>query len=105
MFGGMGGKAEDRACAKEGGKESEQEIEAQFGCVAKNIVGDQGLPGTPDDHAKRNALKVPERAEGGMRNQVPDALMSGVGGLIETVIGTDDSVAWGAELARSKLSR
>jgi len=43
------------------------------------------------DDAKGDALKIPERAEGKARHDVPDPLLAAVEGLAESVIGAHDS--------------
>jgi hypothetical protein len=63
-IGGAGGEAEDGACAEERGKKGEEEVEAKFGGVSEEAVGEAGPPGPLGDDAKGNTLKIPERAEG-----------------------------------------
>jgi hypothetical protein len=44
-IGGAGGQAEDGACAEERGKKGEEEVEAKFGGVSEEVVGEAGPPG------------------------------------------------------------
>ena len=89
--GGAGGEAEDGACAEERGEKGEEEVEAKFGGVSEDVVGEEGPPGPLGDDVKGDALKIPERAEGKARHDVPDALLAAVEGLAESVIGAHDS--------------
>ena len=84
-------RPEDGACAEERGEKGEEEVEAKFGGVSEDVVGEEGPPGPLGDDVKGDALKIPERAEGKARHDVPDALLAAVEGLAESVIGAHDS--------------
>jgi hypothetical protein len=79
------------------GKRGEQEIESEFGRMAKKIIGEGGLQGSLGNDTERNALKIPEGAQGGARHYVPNAPLARIRGPVENVIVANDSV----DLARS----
>ena len=57
--GRVGCKAEYEARAEECRKERKEEVEAELRGVAEDVVGEESLPGSPDNDAKWSAVQVP----------------------------------------------
>ena len=87
--GGAGGKAKERAGAKEGWEESKEEVETQLRGTAEEIIGEEGLPGSFGDYADGNALKIPKGVERRAGDIVPDALLPWIGRFVEGGVGAD----------------
>ena len=100
---GAGGKTEERAGTEEGWEEGKEKVKTQLRGTAKEIIREEGLPGSLGDDAQGNALKIPKGVERRAGDVVPDALLPWIRRPVEGVIGADD-VVLRLQMASSALS-
>lgn len=87
--GRTGGEAKKRAGAEESGKKCKEEVEAEFGCAAKEVICEKALPCADGDDPDRSTLQIPEGTQGGVGDIIPDALLTRVRRFDEGVVGWD----------------
>lgn len=90
--GRAGGKTKQRTGTEKRGEKGEEEVKAEFGCSAKEIIGKKILPGAGGNNPDGNPLQVPERMEGRAGDIVPDPLLTRIGRLDEGGFGRDGGI-------------
>ena len=68
-------ETENGTGAQERRKKREEEVEAEFGGVSEEPIGNQRLPGSNCHYPDRNTLQIPQRVQGGVRHKLADSLL------------------------------